>query len=271
MVRTLLIRGMLAGLVAGLLVFAVGRLLGEPPVGLAIAFEAAADEAKPHTHDGQHAGQHGGQHGDQGAMAAPAEAEPVSRGVQSGIGLLTAVTVYGTAFGGLFALVFATADRRLAPVGPRATAALLAALGFVSVYLVPGLKYPANPPAVGLPDTIGHRTALFFVMLGISVAAMVAAAILRTRLVPRLGAWNATLSAGAAYLVAVTAVATLLPAVNEVPDAFPAVLLWQFRLASAAMQLTLWTALGLVFGVAAERALAAPAAYPTRVRHVPAG
>ena len=39
MVRTLLVRGMLVGLVAGLLAFGVGRLFGEPQVDRAIGFE----------------------------------------------------------------------------------------------------------------------------------------------------------------------------------------------------------------------------------------
>jgi hypothetical protein len=37
----------------------------------------------------------------------------VSRKVQAGLSLLTGVVVYSTPFGGLFALVFAVADRRV--------------------------------------------------------------------------------------------------------------------------------------------------------------
>ena len=46
MIRTLLIRGMLAGLLAGLAVFSFGKVVGEPPVDRAISFEIALDEAK---------------------------------------------------------------------------------------------------------------------------------------------------------------------------------------------------------------------------------
>jgi hypothetical protein len=73
----------------------------------------------------------------------------------------------------LFALVFAFAHGRIGSLPPRATAALLAVAAFVSLVLVPGLKYPANPPAVGDPGTIGSRTALFFTMIVISVAALI--------------------------------------------------------------------------------------------------
>jgi predicted cobalt transporter CbtA len=49
----------------------------------------------------------------------------------------------------------------------------------------------------------------------------------------------------------------LLPAVNEVPDQFPAVVLWQFRIASMGAQLLLWATIGLLFGALTERAGAA--------------
>lgn len=53
----------------------------------------------------------------------------------------------------------------------------------------------------------------------------------------------------------------LLPGIDEVPEHFPAQLLWQFRLAALAVQLTLWTSFGLVFGHLARRLLEpAPAA-----------
>ena len=241
MVRTLLVRGMLVGLLAGLLMFAFGRGFGEPQVDRAIGFETAMDAAKARA---------------EAARGIHVEAEPelVSRPVQAGIGLFTGVVVYGIAAGGLFALAFALVDGRAGGLGPRATAALLALAGFVSVCLVPDLKYPANPPSVGDPDTIGLRTGLYFVMMALSVAAMVGAATLRRRLAPRLGAWSAALAAGGLYLALMVVVQWLLPVVDEVPDAFPAVVLWRFRVASLGMQAILWATLGLAFGALTERA-----------------
>ena len=245
MVRTLLIRGMLVGVVAGLLTFGFGKLFGEPPLDRAIAFETGAAPKGGHTHATG-----------QSAIDLPkgvTEPELVSRSVQAGIGLFTGVVVYGTAFGGLFALVFAFANGRVANLGPRALSALLAGAGFVSVYLVPSLKYPASPPAVGLPDTIGYRTALFFILMAISVAAMLGAAILRKRLAARHGGWSAALTAAGAYLLVAIAAHLLLPEVNEVPESFPATLLWQFRLAAIGMQVVLWATIGLLFGALTER------------------
>lgn len=240
MVRTLLIRGMVVGFVAGLLVFAFGKFYGEPQVDRAITFETALDAARAKAEAAK------GIHMEE----AP---ELVSRPVQAGWGLFTGVMVYSTAFGGLFALVFAAINRRAVECGPRATAALLAAVGFVSVYLIPNLKYPANPPSVGQPETIGYRTALYFSMLALSVAAMALASVLRTRLAARHGGWTAALAAMSFYLVAMILVGSLLPAINEVPKAFPAVVLWRFRVASFGMQLIMWTTLGLVFGTLTER------------------
>ena len=248
MTGRLLLRGMLVGLVAALLSVSFLKLAGEPSVDRAIAFENAMDEAKAKAAEAAAKGQP--------APVEQAEPELVSRPVQAGIGLLTGVAVYSTAFGGLFSLVFAFAYGRMADLGPRATSALLAAIGFVAVYVTPMLKYPANPPSVGLPETIGMRTSLYFAMILISLAAMIAAGMLRNRLYPRLGGWNAALVAGAAYIVVMAGVAFALPTVNEVPEDFPATVLWQFRVASLGGQLIMWATFGLLFGVLAERQFA---------------
>ena len=248
MVGILLTRGMLVGLVAGLLCFGFLRFAGEPQVDRAIAFEAAMDEAKDKAAADEAKAK---------GMAMPkqdAEPELVSRSVQAGLGLFTGVAVYNVAFGGLFALAFAFAYGRMGDFGPRTTSALLAISGIVAVYFVPILKYPANPPSIGNPDTIGMRTALYFAMIALSLAAMIAAWMLRNRLAPRYGGWNAALIAGAAYLIVVIIVGAVLPEVSEVPDEFPAVVLWQFRIASAGAQLIMWATIGLAFGALTERA-----------------
>jgi len=97
MARSLLIRGMLVGLLAGILMFAVGRIGGEPQVDRAIAFETALDAATMKAETAAHPDR-----------SAP-QPELVSRPNQAGAGLLTGTLIYGTAFGGLFALVFAYA------------------------------------------------------------------------------------------------------------------------------------------------------------------
>lgn len=240
MVRALLVRGMLAGALAGLLAFGFAWLFGEPQVDLAIGF-------------GEHAHRMAG-----GA----AEPELVSRAVQSTVGLLTGVVVYGGAIGGVFALAFAGAYGRIARLGPRGIAALLAAVAFVVLILMPQIKYPAAPPSIGEAETIGLRTGLYFTMMALSLISAIAALSTGRQLVRRLGAWNGTLAAGAAYLLVMTAAMLILPAIDEVPAGFSATLLWRFRLASLGVEAVLWTALGLVFGALAERHLAGRAPLP---------
>ncbi|KND56789.1 putative cobalt transporter CbtA [Candidatus Burkholderia verschuerenii] len=252
MIRNLLVRGMIAGLVAGLLGFGFAHTFGEPSVARAIAFEAshehehadagnATQTAQAHSHD----------HGD--------DKELVSRDTQSGLGLLTGVAVFGTALGGLFSLVFTFAYGRLGQLRARGASAMLALFGFVSVAIAPFLKYPPNPPAVGNPETIGPRTALFFAMIAISIASAVFAVWLQRRMQPGKGAWNATLIAGAAYIVLIAIAVAVLPRIDEVPADFSATLLWNFRLASIGIQAIIWTTLGLVFGALAARELERPA------------
>jgi predicted cobalt transporter CbtA len=232
MVRTLLLRGMLVGLVAGLIVFAFVRWAGEPQVDKAITFETSQDHAK----------------GD-----AP-EPEMVSRKIQKGFGLFTGVTVYGTALGGIFGLVFAYARGRLSQSGPRALSVLIAGIGFITIVAAPSLKYPANPPAVGNPETIGVRTAAYFLLIAISILAMSFSLKLRRHGLNSMGEWNATLLAGLFYIVVVSVLAHFLPPIDEVPAEFPASLLWKFRIASWETNALLWSVMGLLFGWLTERA-----------------
>ena len=55
------------------------------------------------------------------------------------------------------------------------------------------------------------RTALYFAMIAISLAAMIASWMLRNRLVPQYGRWNAALIGMAAYLIVVVAAGVALP------------------------------------------------------------
>ncbi|PVZ13791.1 MULTISPECIES: CbtA family protein [unclassified Pseudomonas] len=173
------------------------------------------------------------------------------RKVQAGAGLFTGVMVYSLSMGGLVALMFAYAMGRLRVfgLGPRGLALLLA---FVAVHLVPGLKYPANPPAVGDPETIGARTRLFFLMILVSVAAMVLAVSTARALFVRWGGWNASLAAVALYGVTAAVVVALFPAVSEVPERFSAALLWEFRIVALGIHTFFWIGTGCVFGLLAR-------------------
>lgn len=233
MVGNLLLRGMIVGVIAGLLVFAFARTFGEPLVDSAIAFEDQMNQAK----------------GEQ------PEPEIVSRETQAGLGLFTGVMSYSVAVGGLFALAFAFVHGRVSPFGARTTAALVAFAAFLAISLVPDIKYPANPPSVGNPDTIGIRTEYFFVMILLSLASVIAAVTVLKSLAPKYGNWNAAIIAGIGFIAVIAAIQYAMPAINEVPDNFSAVTLWRFRVTSLAMHAILWTTLGVGFGALAERRL----------------
>ena len=242
MTRPFLIRGMLVGIFAGLLAVGFARLFGEPQITRAIDFEG---------HLAQLAGE-------------PEEAEVVSRAVQSTIGLITGVVIYGVAIGGIFGLLCAYAQGRMGRLGVRLSTLLVAGACFLTVAVIPNLKYPANPPSVGDPDTIVRRSLLYVMLIATSIAALVISVTVGRRLANRWGAWNAPLASGALFILIAALAMFAFPAINEVPEGFPAVALWRFRIASLAMQFILWGTLGLAFGYLTERALSASAARPSQ-------
>jgi len=225
----MLVRGLLVGLAAGVVAFIFAHLFGEPAVAAAIAVEESG-----HAHEA-------------------GEVELISRNLQSTVGLLVALLGFGAAIGGLFGLAFALAQGRLGQVGPRTTAGLIALVGFVTISLVPFIKYPANPPAVGNPDTIGRRTQLFFAMMLLSILGAVAAVWL-ARQIYRFSGWDRALIGVGIYIAIVTICMGILPQVNEVGPGFPAATLWGFRTGSLLTQVAVWVTLGLLYGALTERA-----------------
>lgn len=236
-ISTYLRRGLIAGLVAGLLAGAFAFFFGEPSVEAAIQLEEAA------------AHEHGGE-----AAAHDHEEAIVSRSTQSGIGLFFATGLTGAFVGGLFGLSFAYFRGRLNSASDWAKSVTLAAAIFGGAVLVPFLKYPANPPTVGDPETIGARTASYLTLVALSLLVV-------------LGAWLAarTLQArgveaplrqsavGLGVVVVVGVLFLILPA-SPSPGEFPAGTLWEFRLSSLGTQLVLWAGLGVAFGLLCERA-----------------
>jgi hypothetical protein len=234
-----LVRGLLAGLLAGLAAFAVAYVVGAPQVNAAIALEEAgsAEHTAPdgHTHDDEPVTH---THDESGVE--------VSRATQSTWGLLTATVAIGVAMGGITALAAAFALGRIGTLKPTQTTALVALLGFVALGLVPFLKYPATPPAVGNAETIGQRTTLYFAFIGICVVAVIIETVFAALLLRRGGSpYAATVFPALGFLSVVGIAAYLLPAVNEVGD-FPADTLWYFRRASILTTAALWATLGIV-------------------------
>jgi hypothetical protein len=223
----LLLRGLLAGLAAGLLAGGFAYLTGEPHITAAIAIEEAATPAGGHT-----------------------EQPLVDRDTQSTVGLLLAPSLYGVALGGILATAYTVLRPRLHTRSDTHAALGLAAAALTGIVLVPYLKYPPNPPAVGNPDTIDQRTAAYLAVLALGLVA-VWAAVLAARTQTR--QWRATAAGTGAFLLVTGIAYTLLPTFHEVPDTFPATLLWDFRISSLGTQTILWTALGITFAALLDR------------------
>jgi hypothetical protein len=267
MERRLILRGLLAGAVGGLLAFLFARIFAEPQIQQAIDYETGRDAA---------------QQAIDKAAGLPVETEGMavfSRAVQADVGSGVALIFFGVAMGALFAVAYAICLGRTGRIRARSLAVLVAGAGFLGFYLVPFVKYPANPPAIGHADTIQSRSSLYLLMVGCSVLLLVLTVWLGRRLQARFGTWNATLIAGGVFIAATGIVMLILPSVGELAankqyhqatetpapltDAagtivfpgFPADVLVNFRLYSIGAQLILWTAIGLVFGPLAERLL----------------
>ena len=135
----------------------------------------------------------------------------------------------------------------------------------LSLYVIPNLKYPANPPALSLDQTVRERTLLYVLMVVLSAALLIGAVVLARRWVAELGAFNGWLAAAGGYAATMALVMLVLPTINETPaplrdaagaivyEGFPADVLYYFRLYALGTQVVIYTTIGLVFGAIASR------------------
>ena len=294
-----ILRGALAGLIAGVLGFGFARIFAEPFIDKAIDYEYGRDQVlallnhaagRPMTADGP---------------------EIFSRHIQSTIGVASGIIGFSVAMGALVAVAYLVLHGRFG-VRPGHLAWLIAGFGFLGVYLLPFVKYPANPPAIGHMFTIGTRGQLYLTMVAGSLILLGLAVYLARRLTPRLGVLNATLLSAAAFLVAYSVLIGVLPALGdlgantaqqgqfgyaraatETPQpivnvlshpltagghtyapgqviypGFDADVLWKFRWYSVLNQLLIWTVIALAFGALLDRITGttrpAPRAEPDR-------
>jgi predicted cobalt transporter CbtA len=240
MVARLLLCGMIVGVLAGILAFSFSHLFGESQIEQAIALEGGTNGTHDHsTHDHD-------------ATDSAGSSEPFSRQTQAGVGLLTGLVVFGAALGGVFSMVFVGLHGRLGPSKPLHLAIGIALCGFLTLFLIPNLKYPANPPGTSLGDTIDERTYVYFGMIAICAIALVIACLV-TRALAKHGALPATLAGTSAYAVCVLLAWVVLPSFNEVPQGFPQDLLLEFRLATIGLHAVIWATVGVAFGALASR------------------
>ncbi len=279
MVPKLIGRGVLAGALAGLLAFVFARIFAEPQIQKAIDYESGRDAAQDLLDKAA------------GLPTAPPGPDIFSRTIQANVGIGVGMIAFGAAMGVLFAVAYALCLGRVGNLKPRSISLLVAAGGFLGVYLVPFVKYPANPPSIGHTETIKERGGLYLIMVVCSVVFLIGAVVLGQRLKARFGNWNASLLAGAAFIVVIGILMAVLPQLghlrtnvqlygrhatetplpltdakgNIVYPGFPADVLWNFRFLSVAAQVILWTTIGLAFAPMAERLLR-PAGAPIAER-----
>jgi predicted cobalt transporter CbtA len=228
-------RALIVGALAGVLLAVYFAVVAEPTVDKAIALEDARTAAA------------GGHH----------EAPMFSRAQQVGGGMLAAV-LYAGMVSAIFATVYAKIRHRIAARSDLHRVVLLAAVAFATTALVPMLKYPANPPAVGNPDTVNERTLQYVTLLAFSILAAV--------LIAKLSGWLRTrlddptrvaALVGATVLVYGTALVVFPGSPDAIDPSVPAGLIWRFRVQSLGSLALLWTVLGVGLGWALDRLTAA--------------
>lgn len=159
-------------------------------------------------------------------------------------GEIAAGTILGLSFGAVFGLVYAYARPHMSGKSDLRRSLFLSSILWLTLFLLPALKYPANPPAVGDPETIYFRQALYLGFISITGFSAIGLGVLYAKFKdnPRIK-----------YIVpsafaAIVASAFLLMPPN--PDAItaPMDLVLGFRIASAATMTIFWMLLGLVMG-----------------------
>jgi len=238
------VRYLVPGVLGGIVSFGFSRVLIEPLISAAVDYEGAREHAEAQLAGDAHAHGH----------------ELFSRSVQENLGAAVGIIAFAVAMGVLFVVAYtairSVLERRGAATDPTATALLLAVGMFTAITWVPTLKYPPNPPTVGLEETIGARSSAFLTITVISVVAAciaVAAGLAWSR---RWGSWPATGLAVSGYGGVMVVAFALLPSFEEVPgpvagpngivlDGFPAQLLAEFRTYSTLNQAVMWATIGV--------------------------
>lgn len=246
-------RGLLAGAAAGVLAFGFARIFAAPQTARAIEYEDGVQAAREAMDSpGGHVG-----HAEQ--------VDLFTRTVQMNIGMGLGLLAFSVAIGALFAVVFAVAYGRVGNVSVRLLSLYIAVGMLLSLYVVPNLKYPANPPALSLDQTVRERTLLYVLTVVLSAALLIGAVVLARRWVTKLGSFNGTLAAAGAYAATMAIVMLARPTINETPaplrdaagaiayEGFPADVLYYFRLYALGTQVVIYTTIGLVFGAFASR------------------
>jgi len=157
-------------------------------------------------------------------------------------GQVLAGAILGTSMGALFGIVFAFSKNVLPGEHHVKKALVLSGIMFVTIYLIPFLKYPANPPTVGDADTVVLRSILYLSFIAISGLGAVGFYQLFKRLQKR-----KRIFAIIGYAAFISAVFFLMP---ENPDEVtaPMELVNGFRIMSVVAVSIFWIAVAVILG-----------------------
>lgn len=159
-------------------------------------------------------------------------------------GEIAAGTVLGVSLGALFGVVFAFARNSIPGSNNKKKALILAGVMLLVIYIVPALKYPANPPAVGDPETIYYRESLYIALLTISgFSALGLASLYR-----KFGDKKAKEIVIPVIYIGIIAAAFMILPPNPDEITAPMNLVMGFRIVSGFTVSVFWGLLGLILG-----------------------
>ena len=153
-------------------------------------------------------------------------------------------TILGISLGALFGVVFAFARDSIPGSNNKKKALILATVMLLVIYIVPALKYPANPPAVGDPETIYNRETLYIAILTISGFSALGLAFLYRKL------GNNQVKNIVVPVIYVGIIATAFMVLPPNPDQIsaPMDLVTSFRIVTGFTMSVFWGLLGLILG-----------------------
>jgi hypothetical protein len=161
-------------------------------------------------------------------------------------GEIVAGAILGTSISALFGIVYIYSRGSLPGSNNKKKGLILAGIMFFVIFLIPALKYPANPPAVGDPETIEYRESLYIGMLVISGFTALAVAILYRGL-GQTHRESRKIIVPAIYAVIIALAFAVLP-VNPDKITISSDLLMNFRIVTTITMGIFWGALGLLLG-----------------------
>jgi predicted cobalt transporter CbtA len=233
-VITFVIITLLSGAIAGTVLGSINQALVEPYIDRAISIET------------QNAIK-------EGEVIDPVELQNY-RLWQKG-GEIAAGTILGMSFGALFGVVFVYSRSLLLPQSNSniRKALVLAGIMWFVLFLIPALKYPANPPAVGDPETIYYREGLYIGLLAISGFSALGLALLYRKLGSRTpNNKNRIIIVPLIYAAIIVGAILIMPP-NPDKISAPMDLVQGFRIASAFTMSIFWGLLGLILGALWDR------------------